>query len=959
MRTYSRPGHVVVYVAVAAGLLLPFTVVGADTKTDPGGVEFFEEKVRPVLAANCFSCHSVGKKRRGNLLLDSRSALLKGGDTGAALVPGEPDKSLLIKAISYTDELRMPPRSKLAKQQIDDLTAWVRMGAPWPGGDSNVVGPQKFDFEQRRKYWSFQPVRKSFPPVVKRASWPSTPIDRFLLARLEEIGLNPAPEADRRTLLRRVTYDLTGLPPTEKEITVFLDDHSPDAWEKLVDRLLASPAYGERWGRHWLDLVRFAETSGHEFDFEIANAWRYRDHIIRAFNDDVPYDHMVREHIAGDLVPAPRRHPVERTNESILATGFWFLGESKHSPVDVRADGSDRRDNMIDVFGKTFLGLTIACARCHDHKFDPIYTRDYYALAGYLQSSRMQQAFLDEPDTIGVPAKKVRELRAEAGSLAVRLSATQLEKRLAGMSDALVLARSGKPSAFALALKKSAAGSDDPLFGSWRRLGEPSFRNGADFLVKKREMAEQMQAAGRHAAEASKRASTFADFRKDGYRDWFVTGHAFGDGPATVADVEVGPGAPVPVRGLIGPGVASSGLVSGKLQGAIRSRTFTIDKKHILYRARGTGVRINVIIDGYQQIRDPIYGGLTFTVSDNNHSRWYVQNVGMWIGLKAYIEVLDDGPGAIELDRILFSDGGPPPDPPNPLLLGLVEDPAVTSADALAKAYQKLLLQTVELWRDGKLAGREDGDHRVELLNAILASDVIAALGEPGALATGGTAESVHFLAKQLQAIAAAESALPTPRRCLALTDGTGINEPRVDSRQPQDAGQKRAPRQLPDAAGRRSHKLRRARPARGRLHPLPSPLPEAERGEGSEEPLPRPPPEAGEGGPEKNPSPRPAKNPSPQPPPRSGEGEPQPRRASEGAAAGWRWRCALPRRTTRCCRVSWSTGSGTTTSGCRHRSQRGRFRPPRATARRIRNYSTGWRRNSCAPAGRSSTFTA
>jgi hypothetical protein len=797
MRTYSRPEHVAVYAAVAAVLLLAFPVAGADAKLDAAGVEFFEKKVRPVLAANCFSCHSVGKKRRGNLLLDSRAALLKGGDTGAALVPGEPAKSLLIKAISYTDELRMPPRSKLAKQQIDDLMTWVRMGAPWPGGGSTVAGPQKFDFEQRRKHWSFQPVRKSFPPVVKRASWPGTPVDRFLLARLEETGLNPAPEADRRTLLRRVTYDLTGLPPTKKEITAFLDDHSPGAWERVVDRLLASPAYGERWGRHWLDLVRFAETSGHEFDFEIANAWRYREHIIRAFNDDVPYDRIVQEHIAGDLLPAPRRHPVERTNESILATGFWFLGESKHSPVDVRADGSDRRDNMIDVFGKTFLGLTIACARCHDHKFDPIYTRDYYALAGYLQSSRMQQAFLDEPDTIGIHAKKVRELRAEAGSLAVRLSATELEKQFAGLSDALLSARSGKASTFAQALKKTAAGSGDSLFGPWHVLGEPSFRNGADFLAKKRELAEQMRAAGRQAAEASKRTLAFADFRKDGYRDWFVTGHAFGDSPATLADVEVRPGSPIPVRRLIGPCVASSGLVSGKLQGAIRSRTFTIDKKHILYRARGSGVRINVIIDGYQQIREPIYGGLTFAVNENNHSRWYVQNVGMWIGLNAYIEVLDDGQGAIELERILFSDSGPPPDPPNPLLLGLVEDPAVTSADALAKAYQKLVLQTVELWRDGKLAGRDDVHYRVELLNAILASDAIAALGEPGASATRGTAECIDRLANQLQAIAAAESAIPTPRRGLALTDGTGINECVFIRGNHKTPGEE-APRQLP-----------------------------------------------------------------------------------------------------------------------------------------------------------------
>jgi hypothetical protein len=341
--------------------------------------------------------------------------------------------------------------------------------------------------------------------------------------------------------------------------------------------------------------------------------------------------------------------------------------------------------------------------------------------------------------------------------------------------------------------------SANRLFRPWRILGEPAFRNGADFLAKKRELGEQMRAAVSQSAEATKHAPSFTDFRKDGYRDWFVTGDAFGDSPATVADVEIRPGSAVPVRRLIGSGVASSGLVSGPLQGAIRSQTFTITKKHILYRARGTGVRINVIIDGYQLIRDPIYGGLTFTIHDSGQSRWYVQDVGMWIGLKAYIEVLDDGPGQIELERILFSDGGPPPDPPNPLLLGLVEDPTVTTPEALAKAYQKRLLETVQAWRDGKLAGREDVHDRIDLLNAILASEVLATLpraNEPEASATE-SADLSRQLTKHLQSLAAAESALPTPRRGLALADGTGINE-RVSIRGNHKAPGEEAPRQLP-----------------------------------------------------------------------------------------------------------------------------------------------------------------
>src|SRR5262249_13305034 len=264
------------------------------------------------------------------------------------------------------------------------------------------------------------------------------PIDRFIRARLAQRGLKPSPAADRRTLIRRLSFDLAGLPPTPEEIDAFVDDASPHAYEKLIDRLLSSPAYGERWGRHWLDLMRFAETSGHEFDFEIANAFEYRDAVVRAINDDVPYDRFVTEHVAGDLLRDPRREPIRQTNQSILLTGFWFLGESKPSPVDLRVDGGDRRDNVIDVFGKAFLGLTIACARCHDHKFDPIYTKDYYSLVSYVQSSRQQQAFIDPPERVSEPAKKAREARQRADREALLLTAHELEGKLAGFAAPLL-----------------------------------------------------------------------------------------------------------------------------------------------------------------------------------------------------------------------------------------------------------------------------------------------------------------------------------------------------------------------------------------------------------------------------------------------------------------------------------------------------------------------------------------
>ncbi|MBY0512451.1 MAG: DUF1549 domain-containing protein, partial [Gemmataceae bacterium] len=376
--------------------------------------EFFEAKVRPILVAECVKCHGP-QKQKGGLRLDSRAEMMKGGDTGPALKPGDPAMSHVVQVIRYDGDIKMPPAGKLKDEQIAVLTAWVKGGAPWPeGGGAKAAAAEKFDAAARaRVQWSYQPVKRSpVPSIVNHKSSITNPVDAFLLAKLEAAGLTFAPPADKRTLLRRLTFDLIGLPPTPEEIDAYLKDESPDAYEKVVERLLASPHYGERWGRHWLDLVRYAETHGHEFDFEIPDAWRYRDYVIRAFNADLPYDRFVTEHVAGDLLPNPRRHPADNGNESVIGTAFWHLHEAKHSPVDSRAEQADRVDNQIDVFGKTFLGTTLACARCHDHKFDPIATKDYYALYGVLTSSRYRRAAVDDP---APAAKLLDEIKAARG----------------------------------------------------------------------------------------------------------------------------------------------------------------------------------------------------------------------------------------------------------------------------------------------------------------------------------------------------------------------------------------------------------------------------------------------------------------------------------------------------------------------------------------------------------------
>jgi hypothetical protein len=387
---------------LACGLLAS-TVVGIGALPARGGptdvvaIEFFEKEIRPLLAANCQKCHGGGEKVRGGLRLIGPQQLLKGGESGPAVVPGKPEQSLLIQAVVYRGELRMPPKGKLSAGDIARLRRWVALGAPWPEtAKATAATPnKKFQItEQPRRWWAYQPIRSWLPPTVKDASWPRSPIDRFILAELEAHGIAPAPPADKRTLLRRVTFDLTGLPPAPEEVEAFVADSSPEAFARVVDRLLASSAYGERWGRHWLDVARYADyyqADPHEHGsagkFELFEAYRYRDWVVEAFNRDLPYDQFVVQQIAGDLLPGPSGQKL--FPEGIIATAFLALGSWDHGDADKEKLVSDIVDDQIDTVGKAFLGLTLGCARCHDHKFEPISQEDYYALAGIFYSTHI------------------------------------------------------------------------------------------------------------------------------------------------------------------------------------------------------------------------------------------------------------------------------------------------------------------------------------------------------------------------------------------------------------------------------------------------------------------------------------------------------------------------------------------------------------------------------------------
>jgi len=415
--------------------LTPITVLSSEQ------TEFFERRIRPLLVERCYECHSVtAEKIKGGLVLDSRAGLLQGGDSGPAITPGDPEASLLVSAVRHlSPDLTMPPKQRLSDEQIAELETWIRQGAPDPRTDDTraaVRAKSAINWEQARQWWSFRPIVQPPPPSVGQIDWPANEIDQFILARLEQEGLHPAADTDRRTLLRRVTYDLTGLPSSLAEQDAFLQDSSPDAFAKVVDRLLASPRYGERWGRHWLDVVRYADSAGDNSDFPIPQLYRYRDWVIRAFNRDLPFDQFVREQLAGDLLPATT---TEEANDRIIATGYLANARRFGSRVDDYPQHLTIEDT-IDNLGRAFLGLTINCARCHDHKFDPISAADYYGLYGIFHSTRYPWPGIEleqrQRDLIPLVAADGRAA-AEAVKLAHDTERQRLQKVVKTLKDSL------------------------------------------------------------------------------------------------------------------------------------------------------------------------------------------------------------------------------------------------------------------------------------------------------------------------------------------------------------------------------------------------------------------------------------------------------------------------------------------------------------------------------------------
>ncbi len=431
-------------------------------------LKFFESKIRPILIANCYGCHSTSSgKSKGSLRLDTREATLKGGESGPAIVPGDIDSSLLIRAVRYHDsEYEMPPAGKLRDEDIALLEQWVAMGAPDPRSESEApkgASPgtaHRWTAEDiakgKENHWAYRPIGTPDVPKIggDLAAWVQTPIDAFIAAGLAERGLTPAEPADRRELLRRASFDLVGLPPTAEEIERFEKDTSSDAFARAIDRMLASPQFGERWGRHWLDVARYAESSGKEANTLYPHAWRYRDYVIESFNEGKPFDEFLVEQIAGDLLPA--KDSAERA-EHLVATGYLAIGAKSHNARGRQQFQMDLADEQIDALTQGMLGLTVACARCHDHKFDPIPQKEYYALAGIFLSTETRYGtfaaqqnnhaakLVELPDDSGLPLGS--KISSQQVSMLVEAEArakAEVEKANAVIAEAQAARRRGE-----------------------------------------------------------------------------------------------------------------------------------------------------------------------------------------------------------------------------------------------------------------------------------------------------------------------------------------------------------------------------------------------------------------------------------------------------------------------------------------------------------------------------------
>lgn len=802
------------------------TSIGAPVFAAPDqndSVELFERKIRPALIRYCYECHSAAATEiKGGLRLDSREALLQGGTTGPAVVPGDVEGSLLISAIRR-QSLEMPPDEKLPPTVIDDFAQWVAEGAPDPRDDPPTVDEAteiawQGILESRRDWWSFKPLCKPQLPAAESKS-SSDAIDYFVEARLAAAGLELHEPADLHTLLRRLTFVLTGLPPTSEEVHEFerQSAHHPAAYqnavyEALVDRLLGSPHFGERWARHWMDVVRFAETHGYEWNHEIRDAWRYRDYLIRAFNADLPYDQLVREHIAGDLLKAPRINTTLGINESVIGTAFWRFSELGHDNCTIFPEiRFDALDNQIDTLTKGFQALTVSCARCHNHKLDAISTADYYALVGILESSRQVVQTLDLPGTMTRQANQLKNIKSKLQ--------LQLATKWLAAIEAL-------PTALLTALRQEKAdGEEKAGTGLQQQLHQEnpeldnftlSFKRIADLQEPADLSLSWQQLKQEYETEAHKRTKFNAEnfhpyqvFSRNQPHTWKTLGLGLQEGPGAAGRFVLATGGDNMVNAVLPAGIFTH-LLSPRMNGTLQSPWLPTEHKYVSLQFLGDGLSmVRAVVDSCA-LNEYAGGGKLYL--DGDGLRWKRFPTSAGSPHRSYLELTTktdnlrwpDRPGVPKttddaklqsphswfgVTHVVLHDCEETPRPELSHLARLFDQPPPKSLNDVAKAYQRVCQQAIEAWRDGR-ATNDD----VHWINWLLSSELL-----PNSIS------SVHSAAGLVRQYREIEACLSQARVVAGIADhGPGFDSPLLLRGNATDLGPEVPRRYLEAIAGSR-----------------------------------------------------------------------------------------------------------------------------------------------------------
>lgn len=690
--------------------------------------EFFEKRIRPILVRHCYECHSVvAKEPKGGLLLDSRDNLRKGGESGTVIIPGKPEESLLISAVRH-ESLEMPPDKRLPDDVIADLTHWVRSGAldtrDRPSDASAIAAEtREVQYDQRRQWWSLQPVLAAPAPEVRDTRWPGGPVDRFILAQLEKNQLHPAPRAERWTLLRRMSFALTGLPPSMDDVEQFAADESPAAWINAVDRLLASPHFGERWARHWMDVVRYTDTYGYEWDIPAKGAWRYRDYLVRALNDDVPFNQLIIEQIAGDLVERPRINAAQHINESLMGVMFFQMGEKRHGDsAEFNGIHQEMLDNKIDAFGKAFQALTLSCARCHDHKLDPVAQREYYALAGVFMSSRWVTNTLDLPERNASVIEQLKQMKSRLRNELAAIWLDDLQKLSIELCEALAEEKAGDDSTSRLATwrkllaeKKDADRNLEDVLYPLASLVAAA-RQGDSIETQWKLLANNYAEQQKLRTEQNARDYTLvADFRQATPAGWSVDGTGLrqtsGGGDFTVA---------LSGEAAIGrllPGGVYTHALSPRMNGAIRTPYLSQFHKPFLsfehcggdFAAHRTVVDNAFLSERQQYLQEPAFGWLTLSSQPTmKERRVYIElatktsnpNFPPRVGLGGECTEAQaaDSKSWFGVRRVVVHDKPTPPADELNRFMNLFSGDAPQSCEQVAERYASWFRAAAETW---------------------------------------------------------------------------------------------------------------------------------------------------------------------------------------------------------------------------------------------------------------------